>query len=116
SWLPQPPAWAALSVARQTKDPASTLELYRSALAARRAHAALGAGDAVRWLEAPDGVLAFRREGADGSAVVCAVNTNPTPVPVHGLLPEPGRPLLTSAPLPDPVVLPGDCAVWWESL
>ncbi|MFV2119442.1 glycoside hydrolase family 13 protein, partial [Streptomyces sp. Act-28] len=42
SWLPQPEGWGALSVAAQTGDPASTLELYRAALAVRREHPALG--------------------------------------------------------------------------
>ncbi|MER6348974.1 glycoside hydrolase family 13 protein [Streptomyces sp. NPDC001532] len=61
SWLPQPAGWAELSVAAQSGAPDSTLELYRGALALRRDHAALGAGDQVRWLDTPEGVLAFRR-------------------------------------------------------
>ena len=61
SWLPQPDSWAGLSVEAQTGDPGSTLELYRNALALRREHPALGAGDTVEWLDAPDGVLTFRR-------------------------------------------------------
>ncbi|MET9436982.1 alpha-amylase family glycosyl hydrolase [Streptomyces sp. NPDC006551] len=74
SWLPQPPDWAPLSVAAQSGDPGSTLELYRAALRLRREHPALGAGDAVEWLEAPDGVLAFRRRSAGGDVLV-ALNT-----------------------------------------
>ncbi|NJP99680.1 glycoside hydrolase family 13 protein [Streptomyces zingiberis] len=66
SWLPQPESWAGLSVEAQSGDPASTLELYRSALALRREHPALGAGERIRWLAAPDGVLAFLRTSADG--------------------------------------------------
>ncbi|WP_435177219.1 glycoside hydrolase family 13 protein [Actinacidiphila sp. bgisy145] len=91
SWLPQPPEWAGLSVEAQTGDPDSTLELYRSALAVRRAHPALGAGTEVTWLDAPEGVLAFRRD-APGGAFVCTVN--PTASPVR--LPRPGRLLLSS--------------------
>ncbi|MFB7633964.1 alpha-amylase family glycosyl hydrolase [Streptomyces sp. NPDC056149] len=70
-WLPQPDDWAALTVEAQTGDPASTLELYRSALALRRAHPGLGAGEAIEWLPALDGVLAFRRPGG----LICTVNT-----------------------------------------
>ncbi|WUV79701.1 glycoside hydrolase family 13 protein [Streptomyces sp. NBC_01476] len=92
SWLPQPPSWAALSVEAQTGDPESTLELYRAALALRREHPALGAGTAVTWLNAPDGVLAFRRDSADGRAFVCTVNLTGAPV----TLPAPGRELLSS--------------------
>ena len=40
-WLPQPPGWAALTVAAQQADPASTLALYRAALHLRRSLADL---------------------------------------------------------------------------
>ncbi|RSS80067.1 alpha-glucosidase, partial [Streptomyces sp. WAC02707] len=69
SWLPQPATWGALSVEAQTGDPGSTLELYRSALAVRRAQPGLGAGEDIQWLDAPEGVLAFRRDG-----FVCTAN------------------------------------------
>jgi alpha-glucosidase len=92
SWLPQPRSWAGLSVAAQTGDPNSTLELYRAALALRREHPALGAGTSVSWLDAPDGVLAFRRDSPDGRGFVCTVNLTAAPV----TLPVPGRELLTS--------------------
>ncbi|MFF5715323.1 glycoside hydrolase family 13 protein [Streptomyces buecherae] len=112
SWLPQPAAWARLSVAAQTGDPHSTLELYRRALAMRREQPALGAGDAVRWLTAPDGVLSFRRDAPQGG-VQCTVNTTSAPV----RLPEPGPVLVASAEL-GPAEggtreLPADTAVWW---
>ncbi len=103
SWLPQPAAWADLSVEAQTGDPRSTLELYRAALALRRSHPALGAGTAVTWLDAPEGVLAFRRDGdiaadgtdlAGGRGFVCTVNLTGRAITV----PAPGRPLLTSDP------------------
>jgi alpha-glucosidase len=122
SWLPQPEEWAALSVEAQTGDPASTLELYRAALAVRRDHPALGAGAAVTWLAAPDGVLAFRRDAADGG-FVCTVNASARPV----TLARPGRLLLSSAPQPHPggspatdgpagpVTLAADTAMWWTS-
>ncbi|MER5886604.1 alpha-amylase family glycosyl hydrolase [Streptomyces sp. NPDC001941] len=106
SWLPQPAEWAGLSVEAQTGDPASTLELYRGALAVRRDSPWLGAGDAVEWLAAPEGVLAFRRGG-----FVCAANTTGAPV----RLPAPGTVLLSSAPLTDPDLLPADTTVWWTA-
>ncbi|MFE1229411.1 glycoside hydrolase family 13 protein [Streptomyces sp. NPDC058745] len=87
AWLPQPAEWAGLSVAAQTGDPASTLELYRAALRLRREHPALGAGDAVEWLDAPEGVLVFRR-GGEGGGVLVALNTTAHPVdlPLRGSL------------------------------
>ncbi|WP_327307049.1 glycoside hydrolase family 13 protein [Streptomyces sp. NBC_01298] len=105
SWLPQPAEWAGLSVAAQTGDPASTLELYRAALRLRRTHPELGAGDGVEWLEAPAGVLAFRR-----GDFTCTVNTTDEAV----RMPAPGTVLLASGPLPDPSELPADTAVWWR--
>jgi alpha-glucosidase len=65
----------------------------------------LGEG-ALRWLQAPPGVLAFVRD--DG--LVCAVNFDaaPTPAPVSG------TPLLSSGPCPAGV-LPGSTAAWWIS-
>ncbi|MEU0660895.1 glycoside hydrolase family 13 protein [Streptomyces lavendulocolor] len=101
SWLPQPASWGGLSVEAQTGDPDSTLELYRSALALRREHPALGAGDAVEWLPAPDGVLAFRRraegagDGPAGGDLVCTVNLTDRPVALRA---PGGRVLLASAP------------------
>ncbi|MFG2221858.1 glycoside hydrolase family 13 protein [Streptomyces sp. NPDC048644] len=110
SWLPQPPEWAALGVEAQTGDPDSTLELYRAALALRRSHPGLGAGDAVDWLAAPEGVLAFRRPGG----LVCTVNTTNAPA----RLPAPGRALLSSGEIPShdgEFILPPDTTVWWEA-
>ncbi|BAJ27545.1 MULTISPECIES: glycoside hydrolase family 13 protein [Kitasatospora] len=111
SWLPQPAEWAGLSVEVQTGDPTSTLELYRSALAVRRAQPALGAGTDVEWLPAPAGVLAFRREAAEGS-FVCTVNTTGRPVRI----PAPGRLLLAStetAGTAGDVEIPADSTAWW---
>jgi alpha-glucosidase len=112
SWLPQPAEWAELSIEAQDGDPTSTLEFYRSALAVRHEHPALGAGRTVTWLEAPEGVLAFRRDSEHGT-FVCTVNLTALPVSV----PSPGRPLLASADFEagegESVVLPGDTTVWW---
>ncbi|MFF9480145.1 glycoside hydrolase family 13 protein [Streptomyces sp. NPDC014733] len=109
SWLPMPAEWGALSVAAQTGDPGSTLELYRAALALRRTHPGLGAGTGVTWLDAPDGILTFRRPGG----LVCTVNTTDTAV----RLPAPGKPLLSSGQIPavdGEFILPADTTVWWE--
>ncbi|MGW3242631.1 glycoside hydrolase family 13 protein [Streptomyces sp. NPDC001070] len=107
SWLPQPEEWAGLSVAAQTGDPGSTLELYRSALRLRRDQQGLGAGESVQWQDAPEGVLSFRRPG-----FACTVNTTDAPV----TLPVPGMVLLASSPVEvtaDGVVVPADTTVWW---
>ncbi|MEU5240212.1 alpha-amylase family glycosyl hydrolase [Streptomyces lydicus] len=106
SWLPQPADWAPLTVEAQTGDPASTLELYRTALGLRRRLPGLGDGG-MSWQPAPDGVLAFTRPG-----LLCTVNTLPHDVE----LPSPGTPLLSSAPVTvngSVAVLPGDSCIWW---
>jgi alpha-glucosidase len=72
-WLPIPEPWSGAAVAAQAGDPASTLELYRTALAARRGSAALRGG-AFAWRDdAPAGALAFERASAE-EHVVCIVN------------------------------------------
>ncbi|MFT4265416.1 MAG: glycoside hydrolase family 13 protein [Nocardioides sp.] len=84
-WLPQPADWAPLTVEAQSADPASTLALYRAALAARRSLS----GDTVDLLDAPPGVVMVRR-----GDVVVALNAGEEDVPL-----PPGDILLTSAPL-----------------
>ncbi|MFF3563205.1 glycoside hydrolase family 13 protein [Streptomyces sp. NPDC002574] len=106
SWLPQPASWGDLSVAAQTGDPDSTLELYRTALRLRRELPGLGDGP-MRWLDAPQGVLALGRPG-----LVCTVNTRSTPVE----LPVPGRPVLSSEPVTPTggnIRLPAHSCIWW---
>ncbi|MFI6347081.1 glycoside hydrolase family 13 protein [Streptomyces sp. NPDC050560] len=115
AWLPQPPHWGELSVEAQTGTPGSTLELYRAALAARREHPALGAGDSVEWLAAPGGVLAHRRTGG-GRTLVCVTNTTGAAVRV----PAYGAVLLASGPeeirVCDGIAeVPGDTTVWWTA-
>ncbi|MEV0990559.1 alpha-amylase family glycosyl hydrolase [Streptomyces sp. NPDC049949] len=109
SWLPQPADWAPLSVAAQTGDPHSTLELYRAALELRRALPGLGAPDAapLTWLPAPEGVLHFTRPG-----FACTLNSRSEPLE----LASPGRPVLSSAPVETAgrtVLLPADACTWW---
>ncbi|MEU5434751.1 glycoside hydrolase family 13 protein [Streptomyces sp. NPDC020719] len=107
SWLPQPADWGKLSVEAQEGDSSSTLELYRSALAVRRTHPGLGRGTAVQWLEAPEGVLAFARDG-----FVCTVNLTADAV----RMPVRGDVLLASGEVVrdgSEFELPGDTTVWW---
>ncbi|WP_425826196.1 glycoside hydrolase family 13 protein [Streptomyces fractus] len=110
SWLPQPDSWGELSVEAQTGDPDSTLELYRTALAVRRAQPGLGAGSEVTWHEeAPEGLLHFERPG-----FACTVNTTGTPVRIAA----PGTVLLASGPVEvtgGELDLPADSTVWWAT-
>ncbi|WP_433452433.1 glycoside hydrolase family 13 protein [Streptomyces sp. CA-142005] len=101
-WLPQPADWAAYTVEAQTGDETSMLELYRAALLRRREHPALGDGT-LTWLDAPTGVLAFRRD----PGFVCVVNlsTEPYPLPDHTAV------LLTSGPVENGHLAP-DQAAW----
>lgn len=116
AWLPQPEAWAGLTVEAQRREAASTLALYRAALRIRREHPALGSGPATHRLDwheqgVPAGVLAFARE----PGFVCAVNLTggAVRVPPYGAL------LLSSGPVDpvdgDRVVLPADTAAWWST-
>ncbi|MFJ3647169.1 glycoside hydrolase family 13 protein [Streptomyces murinus] len=109
SWLPQPPSWGELSVEAQTGTAGSTLELYRAALAARRAQPDLGAGEALEWLRAPEGVLAFRR-----GEFVCVANTTGESVTT----PAYGRVLLASGEVAETggeAKVPADTTVWWTA-
>ncbi|GAB3484459.1 glycoside hydrolase family 13 protein [Nocardiopsis coralliicola] len=102
-WLPQPDGWGALSVAAQSGDPSSPLELFRSAIALRRRLTAGGAGEHFAWHDADGGgLLAFTR----GPGWLVAVNTGPAPAPL-----PPGEVLLSSEPF-DGDALPPDTAVW----
>ena len=105
-WLPQPAAWAALTAERQSGDPDSMLELYRSAISIRRAHPALGDG-AIAWDEAalPD-VLTFTRK----PDFRCVVNLSRRAVE----LPGEGEVLLASGPI-DGALLPPDTAAWIDT-
>ena len=75
SWLPQPPEWSDLSVERELGVEGSTLEFYRAALHVRRTEPSLGEGP-LEWLDHLGNVLAVRRTGPDGSAVVSIINLN----------------------------------------
>ncbi|MEE4418096.1 glycoside hydrolase family 13 protein [Streptomyces bugieae] len=101
-WLPQPAHWKDLSVAAQTGDPASMLELYRRALHLRRDHPALGEGD-LTWFDAPAGVLAYHRE--PGFACIVNLSSEPYELPAHEAV------LLASGVVEDGRLAP-DQAVW----
>ncbi|MDI9892610.1 glycoside hydrolase family 13 protein [Microbacterium sp. IEGM 1404] len=100
AWLPQPAEWAEFARDVQREDPASTLSLYRSLLAERRARG-LGAGS-LEWLDGfGDDVVAFR----NGSVTVIA-NLGDTAVELPA-----GDVLVASGPM-DGAALPTDTTVW----
>jgi len=100
SWLPQPAEWADLARDAQVDDPSSTLTLYRSLLAERRARN-LGAGE-LEWLDGfGDDVVAFR----NGSLLVVA-NLGDGAIELPA-----GEVLIASGPL-DGERLPTDTTVW----
>ena len=97
TWLPQPDVWAGLARDVQAGDPSSTLELYRSALAARRRH---GLGDgSVTWVDLGEGILAF-----DNRDVRVIANISGDPLPLTGDV------ILASGHVAD--VLPRDATAW----
>lgn len=108
TWLPMPASWGPLSVQAQLRDPRSTLRLYREALRTRRERRSFDDAP-LRWLDSPEGTLAFTR----GDGFACTLNLTAEPVE----LPARGRVLLASAA---PAVEGGvarlapDSAVWWE--
>ena len=103
-WLPQPADFAGVTVAAQETDAGSMLALYRTALALRHSHPALGGGE-LTWRPAEPGVLAFDRD----PGFTCVVNLSDGPV----ALPHGARVLLSSVPLQDGR-LPVDAAAWLE--
>jgi alpha-glucosidase len=105
-WLPrQPRDWSGLTAQAQRGDPRSMLELYRSALTLRRTTPGLSSErEQLRWLDAAEGVLAFRR----GDEVACVANLSDGAVD----LPAYESVLLASGPLTADGRLPADTAVW----
>jgi alpha-glucosidase len=101
-WLPQPDWWGRYSVATQDRDQDSSLSLYRSALALRRSHPALGAGSS-RWLPSPDDTLVFARD--PGFVFAANLSGAPVPLPAHQEI------LLASGPVRGGA-LPPDTAAW----
>jgi alpha-glucosidase len=99
-WIPQPAAWADLTVAAQDADPASTLSFYREALRVRRTFAT-SAGDHVELVPRENDVLELHR-GEITVVLNCGTETVDLPT---------GEVLIASGPL-DGGRLPGDTAVW----
>ncbi len=78
-WLPQPEHWGVLSVEAQQKDAASTLNLYKQAVALRKKFC--GADKAFTWLEGfPDEVLAYKH-----GDLSCLVNFGSSPLPLDAI-------------------------------
>lgn len=106
-WLPQPAGWAARSVAAETGDPASMLELYRAALRLRGDRPGL-AGEGFGWLPAPDGILHFERDA--GLRVVVNLSADPFALPASRT-----DLLRSDAPVGGAArdLLPPDAAAWY---
>lgn len=68
AWLPQPPSWAAVSVATQLNDPSSTLNFFKTVLSLRATIFNDDDWDIV-WEPSPAGVIVLRR-GLDFRCVV----------------------------------------------
>ncbi|MEY4379717.1 MAG: hypothetical protein RLZZ378_120 [Actinomycetota bacterium] len=101
SWLPQPKYWGDLSVEKQESDINSTLNMYRNALAIRKAEAGLGDGP-MNWLDLGKDVLAFSRP----NGFICILNFgNEIELPAH-------KEVLIASGALSANKLPTDTAVW----
>ncbi len=101
TWLPQPAQYAELARDKQVGVDGSTLTMYQSALALRRAFK-LGAGSLEWTTGLPDDVIGYR----NGEVTVMS-NMGTTAVPMPA-----GEVLTASGILPDNDVLPSDVTVW----
>jgi alpha-glucosidase len=101
-WLPTPDGWGERSVEGQVGATGSMLELYRAAIATRRA-TALGSSAPLAWLDTPDDVVAFRR---DDIAVVVNFGDESVGLPVEGEI------VLASDDGASTTQLPGNAAAW----
>lgn len=81
SWLPQPPSFREHAADAEAADPASTLSLYRRALALRR-ELALGTGS-LAWDDRDGAVLSFRNGDVH---VVVNLGSAAVPLPTGDLL------------------------------
>ena len=91
-WLPVTAPHLGLSVAGQTGVEGSMLEHYRAALAFRRAHPVLRAGE-MTGVQAWGDVVSFRRQGDE--TLFCAFNLGDEPA---GLTLPPGAEILIGGP------------------
>jgi len=97
-WLPQPTNWGPLAASAQSKDPASTLNLYRQCLRVRR-HLL---ESPFSWVDSPQGTLALRRGGVE-----CWLNTSDAPVNLPA-----GQVLVRSTSADDHNLLRPNSAAW----
>lgn len=101
AWLPQSSWWGNYSVESQELRKDSTLNMFRAALALRKAEEGLGDGP-MTWLNAGKDVIAFSRPGN----FACYVNFGQ-----ECALPDGAEVLISSGPL-NQGKLPQDTAVW----
>jgi alpha-glucosidase len=78
-WLPVDPAHAGAAAAVQEGDQESTLNAARRLIAWRRKLPQLTRGD-IKFFDAPEPVLALRRDLAGHSAILAVFNLGPAPV------------------------------------
>ncbi len=105
TWLPQPTSYGQYAVDQQAGVAGSTLELYRSLLAARR-ELGLGTGSLTRVEGYGDDVVAFTNGSLTGQRVLVVANLGG---PVR--LPDGATVMVSSEPIEGGVV-PMDVAVW----
>jgi alpha-glucosidase len=80
TWLPIPPTADRYNVATESRDPDSILNFYKNVIALRRKLPALRYGAYVAVNRDDDNVLAYLREGVDGSPwVLVALNMTAEP-------------------------------------
>ncbi len=91
-WLPVPEEHLAMAVGVESDDETSVLAHYKRLLAFRRAHEALATGT-IRFVDAPEEVLAFVRAGG-GEEIACLFNLSKRQARVR--LPAALRPLAGS--------------------
>jgi alpha-glucosidase len=78
-WLPVDPAHAAAAASVQENDPDSTLNAARRLIAWRRGLPQLTRGE-IKFFDAPEPVLALRRDLAGHDAILAVFNLGPEPV------------------------------------
>lgn len=112
-WLPLDPRHDPLAVDQQDADPGSCLNLTRALLDLRRQLPALRTGT-MRFIESPDGTLAFERASGN-ELIVCVFNLSSSPsesLPTEGmeLLARETGPVDTG--IAPPAILPALSGYW----
>ena len=112
-WLPQPEWWGTYATDELEDDDASTLQLYREVLDARREHAT-PQGLVAAVVDLGPGVVAVRR-----GDLVAVTNTTESPIAldVEDDLIEIATPVFASEPaeMHTPGVIPPDSTIWFVS-